>query len=70
MFIKGCIIYDTTYGCIKQYKYENVLWILSVLSFTWRVIRYRFINAPGNGIKEKNGINGLDISYFRQTFAC
>ena len=34
MFIKDGIVCDTTDGCSKQYRCENLLWILSVLSFT------------------------------------
>ena len=33
LFIKDGIIYDTTYGCSKQYRCENKMRILSVLEF-------------------------------------
>ena len=38
LFIKDGIIYDNTYGCNKQYRYANELWILSLLQFTYIVI--------------------------------
>ena len=59
-FIKGGIIYDTTYGCRKQYRYANITWILFVLVFTYRVIIDRCINDPGNGRRKIDGINGSD----------
>ena len=36
--IKGGVIYDTIVGCIKQYRFENAMWLLSVLPLTHRVI--------------------------------
>ena len=44
MIIKYGIIYDTTDGCRKQYQYENAMWIVSVLVFTYIVIIDRCIN--------------------------
>ena len=44
-FIKDDIIYDTTDGCIKQYRCENEMWLLSAFYFTQKVIIYRCINA-------------------------
>ena len=41
LFIKDVIIYDTTGGFRKQYRFENEIWLLSVLEFTYRVIIYR-----------------------------
>ena len=41
LFIKDGIIYDTTNGCSKQYRCENAIWLLSVLSFTHILIIYR-----------------------------
>ena len=38
LFIKYGTIYNTTYGCSKQNRCENVMWILSVLVFTYIVI--------------------------------
>ena len=37
-FVKGGKLYDTTDGCGKQYICANVLWLLSVLAFIYRVI--------------------------------
>ena len=37
-FKKDRIIYDTTGVCSEQYSCANSLWILSVLSFTYRVM--------------------------------
>ena len=66
MFIKDGIIYDTTYGCRKQYICENNMWLLSVLVFTYRVTIYRCINYPGYGIRKLYGINGSENSYLGQ----
>ena len=63
VFIKDCIIYDNTDVCIKQYRCANELWILSVLSFTYKVVIYRYINAPGHGRRKTDGINGSDKLY-------
>ena len=38
LFIKDGIIYDTTYGCSKQYRCENATWLLYVFEFAYRVI--------------------------------
>ena len=38
LFVKDGIIYDTTGGCSKKYKSENAFWLLSVSSFTYRLI--------------------------------
>ena len=57
LLIKDGIIYDTTDECIKQYRYANSLWILSVLSFTYILIIYRCINAPGHDRSKIDGIN-------------
>ena len=55
--IKYGIIYDTTDVYTKQYRCENALWILSVLSFTYRVIIDRCINYPGCGRIKLDVIN-------------
>ena len=60
VYIKDGIIYDTIYGCIKQYICENSMWLLSVLAFTYIVIIDRCINAPGNGRSKLYGINGYN----------
>ena len=69
LFTKDGIMYDTTYECIKQYSCKNELWILSMLVFTYRVIIYRYINAPGDGRRKIDGINESDKSYSRQKCA-
>ena len=33
LFIKDCIVYVNIYGCSKEYKCANELWLLSVLEF-------------------------------------
>ena len=52
LFINGVIPYDTTYGCIKQNRSENVMCQLYVLVFTHRVIIDRRINYSGHGTKK------------------
>ena len=32
LFINDCMLYDTTYGFIKQYRCENTMWLLSVFT--------------------------------------
>ena len=57
-FTKDVIIYDTAYGCSKQYICPNAMWILSLLAFTHILIVNRCIYDPGHvGIKIY-GING------------
>ena len=60
MFIKDGIIYDTIYGCRKQYRGANIMWLLSLLSFTDRVIIDRIINSPCHGRIKIYVINGDD----------
>ena len=49
LFINYGIIYDTTYGCSKQYRCSNIMWLISVLECTYKVIIYIFNNYPGHG---------------------
>ena len=63
-FIKDGILYDTTDGCSKQYRCANVMWILFVLEFSYKVIIYRCINAPGNGINKIYVINRSYNTFF------
>ena len=65
LFIKDGIIYDNIHGCRKQYKYANAMCLLSVLTFTYRVIIDGWINAPGHGISKIGGINGSDKTYLK-----
>ena len=57
LLIKYGMIYDTIYGCRRQYRRVNSMWLLSVLVFTNRVIIYRCIIAPGHGRSKIYGIN-------------
>ena len=57
-FIKDSIIYDTTDGCSKQYTCASLLWILSVLSFTYIMAMYSWIIAPRKCISKIYGTNG------------
>ena len=57
-FIKDFRIYDTTDRCIKKCICANVLWLLSVLLFTYGVIIYRCLKVPGNYGSKIYGING------------
>ena len=59
-FIKDAIIYDTTYGCSKQYRSANSMSLFFVLVFTYRVIIYGGINAPGQGRSKIDGIHAFD----------
>ena len=63
LFIKDGIVYDTTYGCVKQYICADTVWLLSVLEFTHRVIIDICINDPGNGRSKVYGIRGSDNKY-------
>ena len=65
-FIKDGIIYDTIYGCSKKYQFENSMWILSALVFTYRVIIYICIYAPDLGRRKIDDINGSDKIYLKQ----
>ena len=44
LFINDGIIYDTTYGCSKQYIFSNEMLLLSVMTFTPGMIIYGCIN--------------------------
>ena len=60
LFRKDAIIFDTTYGCSRQCRYKNSMWILSVLEFTNKVQIDIFINAPSHGRSKIYGIYGSD----------
>ena len=62
LFIKDGIMYDTTDGCSKQYRFENQMCLLSVLAFTYIVTIDKFINSPDDGKIKIYGINGSDKS--------
>ena len=63
LFIKGGIIYDTTDVCSKQYICKNVMCLLYALTFTYKVIIYRCINAPGHIRTKIDSINGSNNTY-------
>ena len=65
LFTKGVIPYDTTYGCSKQNRYENVMCQWYILVFTHIVIIDRRINSSGHG-RKIYVIHGYDKSYLRQ----
>ena len=69
LFIKDGIIYDTSDGCSKKYICADAFCLLSVLSLTFRVIIYRYINDPGHGIIKIYGMSRSYKSYLRQNFA-
>ena len=58
LFTNYGIKYDTTYGCIKQYRCENLMWLLSILEFTHIVIIDRINNSAVHGRINIYGING------------
>ena len=60
LFINNIIIFDNTDICIKQYRCENAMWLLSVLEFMHRVMIDRCINSTGHGRSNIYGINGAD----------
>ena len=66
LFIKNIIIYDTIDVCGNKYRCFNLIWLLSVLVFTYRVIIDRCINYPGHGIRKIYVINWPDNSYLRR----
>ena len=66
LFIKDGIIYNTTYGCSKQYICANAMQLSYVLYFTHRVKIYKCINATGHGRSKIDGINGSDKIYLKQ----
>ena len=53
----------------NKYRYENTLWNLSVLSFTYTLLIDRFINDQVNDRSKLYGINGYKKSYSRQKSA-
>ena len=53
----------------KQLRCVSTMWILSVLSFTYRVIIDKYNNSTGPGRSKMYGMNGSDKSYLRQKFA-
>ena len=42
-------IYETTYGCAKQYRCASILYLMSVMSQCCSIIIVRGISAPGHG---------------------
>ena len=54
--INDGIIYDTTYGCSKQYRCINEIWLIYVLEFTHRLIIYESINSQGRVRRKIYGI--------------
>ena len=58
--MKYVIIHYNIDGCRKQYRFENIMWLLYVLKFAFRVIIDRCINAPGNRRIKIDRINGSE----------
>ena len=65
LFIKDCILYATIYGCSKQNRCVNEIWLLYVLKFTDIVMIERLINSPGNNRSKIDGINGTKKTCLR-----
>ena len=59
LFINDGIIYYKKDGCSKQYICANEMFLLSLLSFTYRVITDRWENATDH---DRSKIDGFDIS--------
>ena len=58
VFINYGIIYDTTYVCSQQYRCANVMWLFSVLEFTYKVIINKLINSPVHVRSKIDAIDG------------
>ena len=67
LFIKYGILYDTTVGCSKQYRFANAMWLLGVLKSAYIVIMYICIDDPGRGRIKIYGINRSNKTYFKKT---
>ena len=68
-FIKDGVIYDTIYGFIKQYICANAIWLLLVLTFTYRVKIDKCVSCPFHGGIKIDGINGSDYSCLWQNIS-
>ena len=69
LFIKDIIIYDSIDVCGNKYRCFNLIWLLSVLVFTYRVIIDICINHPVHVRRKIYGINGSYKLYLRQKYA-
>ena len=48
---------EDTYGCANQYRCDLAIYLMAVLPYSYGIIMYRAIYAPG---RENNGVDGIN----------
>jgi hypothetical protein len=63
---QGWLILDDTDGCAKQYPSATALYLLPLITVTYRIAYDRAIGAPGHGKDKVNGLNAVDKRYITE----
>ena len=61
-----CTIWESTYGCCKQYRCGASLYFLSLLSSNFNIIIDRMIGTPEHGKDIVDAINACDRQYLKE----
>ena len=62
--ISGYTIWESTDWCSKQYRFGSALYVLSYISFKYKIIIDRMISAPSYGKDLVDGINTSEKRYW------
>ena len=58
-------MWEGTDGCAKKYRCVLDVYLITVLSYSYGIIMYCSINAPGNVKNDVYGINAMYKRYLR-----
>ena len=62
-------IYEIVDECAVQYRCSQVLYFLSQIALSWRILFVRCVQAPGHGKEEVDGLQGVEKTYADSVFA-
>ena len=58
-------VWEDTNGCAKQYRCALAIYVMNVLSYSYGIIIYHAINAPGHEKNVVDGLNAMDKQYLK-----
>ena len=58
-------VLEDTYGCANKYRCSLSIYLMTVLSYSYCIIMYCKINAPGYGNNVVDGLNTTDKHYLK-----
>ncbi len=62
-------VIEITDGCVVQYWCGTILHLLAQISTAYNVMYTRYVQAPGHGKEEIDGLEGTEKTYANSIFA-